>query len=280
MSASPYAGRRAALATRHRKQEAIAPVFRSVAGIEIQVCEVDTDAFGTFAGEVPRLDTPLNTAIAKARAGLQASGLPLGLASEGSIGPNPLIPFTTSDLEIIAFIDADTGLVVTEWETSTDIVAFRKTVRPTDDMGDVMARADFPRHGLIVRSHEGPDSIIVKGITEESALSAAIAKCADLDGTVIVESDLRAQYSPTRMAVIAACAARLARRIATPCPQCSSPGWGRIEPARGVPCSACGHPVPSAVRADRLGCPVCPAQIEIPRPAREVDARWCPRCNP
>lgn len=280
MTGSPYAGHRAALATRHRKQEVIAPVFRTVAGIEIEVSEVDTDVFGTFAGEVPRLDTPMNTAIAKARAGVEASGLPLGVASEGTIGPDPLIPFTTSDLEIIAFVDADTGLVITEWETSTEIIAFRKTIRPTDDLGDVLVRADFPRHGLIVRSHEGPGSPIVKGITQESALIAAIEECSGLNGTVIVESDLRAQYSPSRMAVIAACAARLAERIATPCPQCSSPGWGRIEPARGLPCSACGQEVPSAIRADRLGCHACPAQREIPRSQTEVDPRWCPRCNP
>lgn len=280
MTPNPYVGRRAALATRHGKQEVIAPVFLAVAGIEVVVCDVDTDAFGTFAGEVPRVDTPLNTAIAKARAGMDASALALGVASEGTIGPDPRFPFTTSDLEFIAFVDADTGLVVTEWESSTDIVAFRRTIRVEDDLTEVLARADFPRHGLIVRSHEGPDSRIVKGITHESALIAAIAECASPDGTVIVESDLRAQYSPTRMAVIAACAGRLAERIATPCPQCSSPGWGRIEPARGLPCSACGLEVASAVRADRLGCPACPAQREIPRSAQHLDPRWCPSCNP
>ena len=244
------------------------------------MCDVDTDAFGTFAGEVPRLDTPRNTAIDKAHAAVDASGLRLGVASEGTIGPDPLLPFTTSDLEIIAFVDADAGLVITEWETSTDIVAFRQTIRPADDLGDVMVRADFPRHGLIVRSHEGPGGLIVKGITQESDLIAAIARCAAHNETVIVESDLRAQFSPTRMAVIAACAARLAERIATPCPECSSPGWGRIEPARGVPCSACGQEVASAIRADRLGCPACPAQREIPRSQTEIDPRWCPFCNP
>ena len=280
MAGSRYAGRRAALATRHGKQEVIAPVFRTVTGIEVELCDVDTDAFGTFAGEVPRLDTPRNTAIAKARAAVDASGLRLGVASEGTIGPDPLLPFTTSDLEIITFVDADAGLVITEWETSTDIVAFRQTIRPTDDLGDVMVRADFPRHGLIVRSHEGPGALIVKGITQESELIAAIAECAALNGTVVVESDLRAQFSPSRMAVIASCAARLAERLATPCPECSSPGWGRIEPARGVPCAACGQEVASAVRADRLGCPACPAQREIPRSQMEINPRWCSFCNP
>lgn len=280
MSDSPYAGHRAALASRHRKQEVIAPVFRAVTGIEIEVCDIDTDAFGTFAGEVPRLDTPRETAIAKARAGMEASGLRLGVASEGTIGPDPLIPLATSDLEIIAFLDADTGLVITEWEISHDIVAVRQTIRPNDDVTELKLRADFPRHGLIVRSHEGPDALIVKGITQETALIAAIAECAAVNGTVVVESDLRAQFSPSRMAVIAACAARLAERIATPCPECSSPGWGRIEPARGLGCSACGQEVASAVRADRLGCPACPAQREIPRSQTDVDPRWCPRCNP
>jgi hypothetical protein len=280
VTTSPYSGHIAALTTRHGKQDAIAPAFRECLGLEIVITDIDTDTFGTFAGEVPRLDTPLNTAVAKARAGLAASGLPLGLASEGTIGADPQLPFVTSDLEIIVFIDAQRDIVVSEWVRSTKVLAFRESVLPDQDLDALTERADFPRHGLIVRSHEGAGGLIAKGITNKVDLEEAIEKCFAQSGIAIVESDFRAHFSPTRMETIAACATKLAKRVATLCPTCSYPGWGVIEPARGLPCSACGSCIESAIRADRYGCTSCPATHEIARREQRVDPRWCPLCNP
>ena len=121
---------------------------------------------------------------------------------------------------------------------------------------------------------------IVKGITDQAVLTAALRECASGNGFAVVESDLRAHLSPSRMRNIRECAVALATRIATPCPQCAGPGWGRIEPARGLPCSACGTYVESAIRADRFGCPGCPATAEAPRADQAVEPRWCPSCNP
>lgn len=280
MSQGPYAGRCAALATRHAKDEVIGPIFDEVLGIEVAVVDIDTDSFGTFAGDVPRTDSPLNTAIAKARAGMLASGHSLGIASEGTIGPDPFMPFVTSDIETIAFVDDERGLIISETTRSTDIVAIRRTVTSDEALTDVLVQADFPRHALIVKppkTHEGP---IVKSITDHDALLAAIHKCASNFGSAVVESDLRACYSPSRMLNIGHCAEVLAQRIATPCPACTSPGWGHIEPARGLPCSDCGTVVGSAVRADVFGCPSCPEIREFPRSQQLGEPRWCPCCNP
>jgi len=276
----PYAGRAAVLATKHGKQAAIAPVFRELLSMEIVTADVDTDAFGTFAGEIPRLDTPLKTAIAKARAGIEESGVPLGLASEGTIGPDPLVPFVSTDFEIIAFIDTERDIVISEWVRATNVVAFRTEMHPNDDPGALLKRADFPNHGLMVRSTDGPNELIIKGLTNESALAQALEHCWNLTGTAIVKSDFRAHHSPSRMAAIAECATLLAQRIAALCPDCASPGWGRIEPARGLPCSVCGTLVESAVRADRFGCPACPAERETPRTHQHVEPQWCLLCNP
>lgn len=280
MAEHPYRGMTAALATRHGKQAAIAPAFRDVLGMDIVVADVDTDTFGTFAGEVSRLDTPLNTALAKAQAGVAASGLRYGLASEGTIGPDPRLPFISSALEIIVFVDVDRDIVISEWTRATNVVTFRASVRPDDDLHAVLERADFPRHGLLVRSSEDSDGLMTKGIMNEADLIDAIEQCFAYSGRAIVESDFRAHCSPTRMATISTCAQLLAERIATPCPACSSPGWGRIEPARGLPCAACGTNVESAIRADRSGCPACPARHEINRSEQHVDPQWCPVCNP
>lgn len=280
MSQGPYWGRRAALATRHAKDEAIAPIFREVLGVEIEVIDIDTDSFGTFAGDVPRIDTPLNTAIAKARAGMLTNGHTIGIASEGTIGPDPLIPFVTTDIETIAFVDDERSIIVSDTTRSTDIVAIRQIVTSDEGLAKLLHLADFPQHGLIVKppeSHEGP---IVKGITNHDVLTAAIRECLANFDSAVVESDLRACYSPSRMLNIRHCAEVLAQRIGTPCPECASPGWGRMEPARGLPCEECGTFVETAVRAEVFGCAACPKRVEHARDGKTVEPRWCPVCNP
>ena len=280
MAKHPYTGQSAALATRHGKEFAIAPPFQDVVGMNIALADIDTDAFGTFTGEVPRHETPLKTAIAKAQAGIEASGLSFGLASEGTIGPDSQTPFITSDLEIIVFVDTERALVISECARATNVVAFRASIRPEDDIRSLVERADFPRHGVIVRSTESDYALIFKGISDYMDLDSAIKQCFAQTGEAIIENDFRAHHSPTRMAVISACATRLAQRVATVCPECASPGWGRIEPDRGLPCSACGTVVATAIRADREGCPACTAVRERIRPEQHTDPRWCPNCNP
>jgi len=275
-----YSGHVAALATRHAKDEAIAPAFNDVLGLDIVVVDVDTDSFGTFSGDMPRTDTPLNTAVAKARAGMVDSGYTISIASEGTIGPDPFIPFVTSDIETIVFVDDDRGIMINETFRSTDVVAIRETVTSETDVRRILDKADFPRHGLIVRPPDPCGRPLIKGITREDRLLAAVRECISNDGTAVVESDLRACFSPSRMRNIYECATRLAQRIDTPCPECGGPGWGHIEPVRGLPCSSCGTFVESAIRADAFGCPVCPAVQVHPRLEQVVEPRWCPSCNP
>lgn len=280
MRGSPYTSRCAGLATRHAKEEAIAPAFLEVLGMGIEVVDIDTDSFGTFTGDVPRIHAPRTTAIAKARAGMFASGHTLGLASEGTIGPHPFMPFATYDTETIVFVDDVRGIVISETTRSDNIVAIRQTVTSDDDLATALDRADFPQHGLVVRPPESYAGPIAKGITSRHDLIVAVRKCTSNFGSAVVENDLRACFSPSRMRNIRECAVMLAQRVATPCPECASPGWGRIEPIRGLPCSACETFVKSAVRADAFGCPACETVHEIPRPSRVVEPQWCPMCNP
>ncbi|MFU0507935.1 hypothetical protein [Pseudaminobacter sp. NGMCC 1.201702] len=45
---------------------------------------LDTDVLGTFTGEIPRAGSTREAAIAKARLGMAATGLPRGIVSERS----------------------------------------------------------------------------------------------------------------------------------------------------------------------------------------------------
>lgn len=77
----PYRGKPVALATKHDKQRAIAPALTVSPGLRVRLANVDTDALGTFTGEIARLGTPRETALAKARLGIEATGIPRGLGS-------------------------------------------------------------------------------------------------------------------------------------------------------------------------------------------------------
>lgn len=124
---------------------------------------------------------------------------------------------------------------------------------------------------------------MIKDIQDPSALHRAIQQAAaDSDaGLLQLESDMCAHRNPTPMASIRQLAFRLVRRIATPCPRCGSPGWGRVGSEPGLPCGWCGLPT-ALTPVERLGCPGCGHQA--PQPRRDgllhADSQHCQHCNP
>ena len=119
----PYRNQPAILTTKHDKLSLIAPSMQSEVDLEVTDINLDTDQLGTFSGEISRSGSPIETAIAKAKLGIEATGIPIGLASEGSIGPDPQNPFLTSDIEIVVLVDQERGLVIYESHRSFEIVA-------------------------------------------------------------------------------------------------------------------------------------------------------------
>ncbi len=279
----PYTGGTAVLATKHDKLPLIAPPLEAAVGLRVEAVAVDTDALGTFTGDILRQGSPLDTAIAKARLGMNAAGRPLGLASEGSIGPDPSMPLVHSDREIVVLVDDKKGIVVWESHSSWDVVASSTSVGPDEDLGLFLSQARFPGHLLIVRPNCGALHPIHKGIASLAHLTAAVAECAAAatDGSARVETDLRAHACPSRRAVIAVAAERLANRVAARCPACGAPGWGRIDVLRGVPCAWCGTEVPRP-RAEIDGCVDCEHRRTRSIVSAEVraDPGECPYCNP
>ncbi|MEP6836483.1 MAG: DUF6671 family protein, partial [Bradyrhizobium sp.] len=103
------------LATMHRKEAVIAPALLSGVGLLVAATPgLDTDQLGTFSGEVPREGAILEVAVRKARLGMSATGLPLGIASEGTFGPHPAIPFMPAGMELLVFVDDDRKIVISE----------------------------------------------------------------------------------------------------------------------------------------------------------------------
>ena len=277
-----YRGHLAVLTSQHEKQRLLAPSFREVLGVELIERALDTDQFGTFYGDIERIASPLYTALAKARLGMKESGLPRGVASEGSIGPDLFIPFAISDIEHLVWVDAERDIVVSESYRSLDIRAASTRTFVGAELGGFLQRADFPRHRLIVKAENSSPLFCIKGIGSAQELESAITSCArhSATGAVIVESDLRAHCSPSRQANIAAVARLLAVRISTHCPECRTPGWGKVGVERGLLCRACSSFVEQAVQGDLLGCVKCDYKKLELRVESRADPAICNWCNP
>ncbi|NDI09991.1 MAG: hypothetical protein EBY74_03190 [Actinobacteria bacterium] len=274
--------RQVALPTLHQKGSLIAPIFYEVLGVEVIEIAIDTDQFGTFAGDIERSRSPLDSAKAKARLALEVSGLDAAVASEGSIGPDFEIPFVTSDVETLVYLDEKEGVEIDESFKSFDILALSHTFEGTHGLEEFLVKADFPRHQLIVKCM-GPEGLLVeKGIKERAHLEYVIKRFQDLKtgDEITIESDLRAHASPTRQKNIKAVAEILAQRIASRCPACNKSGFGRRSWKRGLFCSDCGGFNEEAIHSEYLNCPSCEYRHEGKVINASIEARHCIFCNP
>ena len=282
---SRYQGRVAALATKHAKERAIAwPLSRGL-GLSLLVpADMDTDALGTFTGEIPREGTPAEVVRRKARLGMAAAKLPIGIASEGSFAPHPMMPFLASDFEVLVFVDDEEGFTVSQEVVTTETNYAQQRCTNPDEALSFATRVRFPSHALIVRPAGNPaPERIRKGVSDLEALRLAVQQAIDAspDRAASVETDMRAYANPTRMRVIRRLSAALARRLRTLCPACDCPGFGKIGAEPGLRCEDCGTATELTLR-EIHGCPRCKSQRHYPRSDRlaAASAGHCPLCNP
>lgn len=269
-----------ALATKHGKLAQIAPAFQLLGAWQIELVEIDTDVYGTFSGEVPRLMTPKDAAIEKAKAGALHAGFNFGLASEGTIGPHPQIPFINSDVEVMAFVDLKSEFAVVETLMSPEIQAYSSTVNRDTNLDDVIAKLDLPAHAANLTINIDGERQFIKGIHQPEELRRVVAEALEQSATVEIENDFRAMSSPSRQNNIAALAEKLAARLGSHCPACNQIGWGSVGFEYGLPCSDCFEIVASVAHSQKLGCVTC-AHSELRSLGRDsVDPARCERCNP
>ena len=267
-------GLRAGVASMHGKADAIAPPLEAL-GLSVKAVEgLDTDRFGTFTGEIERQGDMLNAARAKVRAASSLSPAELVIASEGAFGPHPAIPLLASGRELILVHDRRSGLEIVEQTLTLETNYERLELAAGGDPEAFLQRIGFPDHAMIVRNGDR----LTKGVQDRAALDEARASG---PGPVILETDMRAHLNPTRMGEIARLAERLAERLATPCPACAAPGFGRVRVEPGLPCSACCAPTPLTL-CEIFACPACGHEAAQARSddRREADPGDCPACNP
>ncbi|MFQ4140097.1 DUF6671 family protein [Nodosilinea sp. PGN35] len=276
-----FAHRVAVLATMHRKEQAIAPRLEARLGVTVAVPpSFDTDGFGTFTGEIKRPADQLTTARLKAEAALESTGETLAIASEGSFGPHPQLPFVACDREIVLLIDRQHQLEIVGECLSADTNYRQQVVGSWAEAEAFAAAVGFPSHGLIVRAD---DAVIAKGITTAEELETAVARAMQQStrSTARLETDMRALYNPTRMGAIAQATEHLLQAIAQTCPACGTPGFSEVKRWPGLPCGLCGTPT-LLTRLVRHQCQRCQFHQDLPAPESPsvADPGHCPRCNP
>jgi len=314
-----YRGQRVAVATLHGKAEALAPALGPL-GLMLEAVPLDTDALGTFAGDVERPGSAREVVVEKARRGMAMSGCALGIATEGSFGPDPLLGFLPRHEELLAFVDDVHGQVIVIEHFGHDTNWVSKPIAPGEDLmarlEPLLAAVGLPTHAALVKPNRWLPSApraetataaetdaeagtgtapratdpapavrmpVTKGLSTAAAVLDAVERmaAASADGLARVEADLRAHMNPTRLRVIASLGEALRDRLATPCPDCGVPGFGRIHVDAGLPCELCGTPT-DLVRAEVHGCSACACRVTQPRGdgRTTADAGHCPECNP
>lgn len=277
-----FEGRSIAIATRHSKEVAIAPVLEKELGV---VCvtppDLDTDAFGTFTGEVERKASALDAARLKCRMAIEATGLDLAVASEGSFGPHPAYPFLPADEELLVLVDIKNGLeiVVREWSMETNFNG--SMCSSWAELSAFADKAGFPSHGLILRKSHTDTTAVIKGIVDQQVLESAAERLLRENGNVYVETDMRACFNPMRMRVIRNAAQELSKKMRSSCPECGCPGYGVADVKSGLRCSGCNFPTRSTLKYIHA-CGRCGHSHEewYPLGKREEDPMYCDNCNP
>ena len=282
-SNSSYAGSCIIIATKHAKSEAIIKPFWDILGASIMEYVIDTDILGTFTGEVERQGTALECAKRKCELSLEMLGSKAEyfLASEGSFGPHPLMPFIPCDHEVLYFIDKrkDFHLHLSLLSEKTNYQM--QEVESLEELQLFASKAQFPSHALILRPINVNNQLIFKGLDTPASLENAFKESKKLSNKIWVETDMRAHMNPTRMSVIAELARDLATRLKENCPSCYNPGWRKIGLEKGLRCENCGLETQMA-KHEIFGCVKCEYE-EVKERAdciKYADPGQCQYCNP
>ena len=277
-----FKGRIVAIATKHQKETAIAPILENELGLQcITPTGIDTDTLGTFTGEVKREDDIIATLRKKCMMAMEVSGLDLAVASEGSFGAHPSSFFAQADDELIMLFDKKNNIEIIERELSLETNFSASEINSVENLLDFAQKVGYPSHGIILKRAKNDFAGIIKENKTLDELVANYHIIKNAANLAFAETDMRAMNNPTRMKVIAKATQRLVQKIKSTCPACSTPGFGVVESQKGLPCEVCGLPTKSTLK-HVYRCQKCNYQQEkrYPYDKKTENPQFCDFCNP
>ncbi len=260
----------------HGKEEVLLPALKSIGVKNVQIPALDTDQFGTFSGEINRLDDPIKTLRKKCVLANKMTGNDLVIASEGSFGAHPFMPFACADEELLMLKDFKNSIEIVVKELSTETNFSGQEISDLDELQNFANNAGFPDHALILKGN----GAIEKGISDAKLLEETFWRLkAESHHKIMVETDMRAMHNPTRMKVISTAASKLKQAILATCPECHFPNFTVKELKFGLPCGLCQMPTES-VKCEVKKCDHCGLREEKPVEKNYQDPMYCNYCNP
>ncbi|NEO27162.1 MAG: hypothetical protein F6K03_09770 [Kamptonema sp. SIO4C4] len=272
----------ALLATMHQKEQVIAPILHRELGLTVHVpTQFNSDRFGTFTREIPRPGQQLETARLKAQAVLAEEDVMIALASEGSFGPHPSLPWLACDRELVFLLDHRHQLELVGQAISTDTNYAQQRVTHPDEAQTFAEKVGFPEHGLVIRPAPEQNDPLWKGVTDPDQLQDCVQTLLQQQGSACLETDMRAMYNPTRLQVIGKATEDLVRKVRQTCPNCNWPGFDVVRRNAGLPCEWCGQPT-LGVLQQIYRCQSCSHEVieKYPEGRETNDPSQCSYCNP
>lgn len=277
-----FAGRKLVIATMHRKQQVLQPLLEEALGVECILPKIfNSDLLGTFSGEVEREWNPLDVAIKKCEAAMLETNTTLAVASEGSFGPHPYIGFIPADEELLVLVDKQYELIIKVKELSTATNFGGRVIYSKEDALAFAESVLFPSHALIVKKAKNNFTDIYKGIHDRENYLQIVSNFLTENGSAYVETDMRANFNPSRMLVIGEACKKLIAAIKHSCKNCGIPGFSITEVIGGLPCTVCGTPTRST-KAVIYTCEKCNYKEKVDYPNNKIteDPMYCDICNP
>lgn len=280
----PYHGQRIAFLTQHGKERVVAPILADMLGCRVErIGGFDTDQLGTFTRDIPRYGKQLGAARRKARIAMELSGASLGLASEGSFGPDPHTGLFPWNIEVMLLIDEVRNIEqvgIYQGPASND----HAWIVTWTELEEFAARIGFPEQHLVLRPSSENNPRLRKGLADWPSLKTAFAwakQVSSVETRIFVERDLRAHGHPERMVNIGRAALNLAEKLASLCPHCETPGFSAAETVAGLHCAECGLPT-REYRAEIWKCLRCEHRETRKRSdgVMTADPVSCGYCNP
>ena len=277
-----YEGHSVAFLTQHGKQDLVRDPLEAALGCQLLHTDgYDTDQLGTFTRELTRAGSQLDAARKKANIGMALTGASVGLASEGSFGPDPFGAFMPWNTEVVLWVDRVHAMEVTGFAHGP-AQSLHRTVTNLQALERFATEARFPEHHLVLRPDSPDHPNMDKGIRDHKTLVKAfhLAQAKSANGVVFVENDLRAFSNPTRQKTILKATGDLIQKLLSACPSCDTPGYWLSQQIPGLPCRDCGS-LTRLPKAEIWGCKKCGHEEQKTANAQPwADPARCDFCNP
>ncbi|KAF0195752.1 MAG: Uncharacterized protein FD169_1240 [Bacillota bacterium] len=277
-----YMNRKIALLTKHNKGKVIKPILEKETGCSLIVeTRFDTDKLGTFSREIKRPKSQMDTARIKISKGMKLLKTDIAIASEGSFGSHPFVPIPWN-VELVLLYDKKEDMEICGVYEGAETNFSHLKTNSFNDALIFSEKIGFPEHYLILRPDNEYSKTIIKDIDSSYKLKDAFSFCMSKsrEGTVFLETDMRAHANPTRMNNIEKATQDLISKLLSFCPDCGAPGFIVNEKIKGLPCELCGLPSEMNLKYIRK-CYKCKFTKEQLHPdGKFAPAQHCNYCNP